>query len=130
MTTPVVIDGRIYFHLRSQRIQCLDSATGQERWTSGKASEKYWSLVSNGDRMLALDERGDLLLIRANPETLDVQDRRRVAAKESWAHLAVVDEPDRHPRSGLGDGVELADRPVGPSQSFRFRSSGACFEIR
>lgn len=91
MTTPVVIDGRIYFHLRSQRIQCLDLATGAELWTSGEGFGKYWSLVSNGDRMLALDERGDLLLIRASPEKLDVQDRRRVAAKEAWAHLAVAD---------------------------------------
>ena len=30
---------------------------------------KYWSLVANEGQILALDERGDLLLINANPKS-------------------------------------------------------------
>lgn len=90
MSTPVVVDGHAYLHLRSQRVTCLEVATGAERWTSGEGFGKYWSLVANGPRILALDERGDLLLLAASPERFTVLDRRRVAGSESWAHLAVA----------------------------------------
>jgi hypothetical protein len=46
-------------------------------------------MVANGSRILALDERGDLLLINANPDRFDLLDSRKVA-ENSWAHLAVV----------------------------------------
>ena len=87
MSTPVMIGGNIYLHLRNQRFTCVDGATGQERWTT-KPFGKYWSMVANGDRILALDERGELLLIRANPEKFDLLDRRKIA-DDTWAHLAV-----------------------------------------
>ena len=63
--------------------------TGAERWTSGESFGKYWSLVANGDRMLALDERGILYLLRATPEKYDKLDERKVSADGTWAHLAV-----------------------------------------
>ena len=54
MSSPLVIDGSIYLHLRNQRFTCIDLATGESRWTT-KPFGQYWSLVSNGDRILALD---------------------------------------------------------------------------
>lgn len=88
MSTPVVIDGHVYLHLQNQRFTCLDLASGKSRWTS-KPFGKYWSLVANGDRILALDERGELLLIRANPEKFELLDSRKVSDAPTWAHLAV-----------------------------------------
>lgn len=90
MSSPVVIDGNIYLHLRNQRFVCLDGKTGEERWTT-KPFGKYWSMVANGDKILALDERGELLLIRANPDQFDLIDRRKVA-DDTWAHLALCGE--------------------------------------
>ena len=90
MTTPVVVDGHAYLHLRNQRALCLDLSSGAEKWTSGEGFGKYWSLVANGESILALDEKGDLLLLRANPSKIDVVDRRRGSAQETWAHLAVA----------------------------------------
>ena len=87
MSSPVVIGGNIYLHLRNQRFVCLDGKTGQERWTT-KPFGKYWSMVANGDKILALDERGELLLIRANPDQFDLIDRRTIA-DDTWAHLAL-----------------------------------------
>lgn len=91
MSTPVVIDGYAYIHLRNQRFACLDMATGQEKWITPKTFGKYWSLVANKDRILALDERGDLLLIQANPNEFKLLDERHVSDQETWAHLAVCD---------------------------------------
>jgi len=36
-----------------------------------------------------LDEKGELLLIQANPDEFELLDRRQVGA-DAWAHLAVA----------------------------------------
>lgn len=46
-------------------------------------------MVAQGDRILALDERGELLLIRANPEKFELLDSRKISDASTWAHLAV-----------------------------------------
>lgn len=88
MSSPVVIAGHIYLHLRNQRFTCLELATGETQWTTTPFG-KYWSMVVNGDRILALDQRGELLLIRATPEKFDLIDKRKISDSETWAHLAV-----------------------------------------
>jgi outer membrane protein assembly factor BamB len=89
MSTPVVVGGHAYLHLRNQRVTCIDLAKGQERWTTSQTFGKYWSMVARKDRILALDERGILYLIKANPEKFEVLDSRKVSDQETWAHLAV-----------------------------------------
>ena len=88
MSSPVVINGHIYLHLRNQRFVCLDAKTGEERWTT-KPFGKYWSMVANGDQLLALDQTGDLFLIAASPDQFDLLDRAQVA-DDAWAHISVV----------------------------------------
>ncbi len=90
MSSPIIKDGHAYLHLRNQRFACLDLATGEERWIT-KPYGKYWSLVANGDKLLALDERGDLYLIRLTPEQFELLDTRKLT-ENSWAHLAVAGE--------------------------------------
>jgi outer membrane protein assembly factor BamB len=89
MSSPVVIDGFVYLHLRNQRFACIDLETGKEAWITTPFG-KYWSLIAAGDRILALDERGELLLIRANPEKFDLIDRREISTRPTWAHVAVA----------------------------------------
>ncbi len=88
MSTPVVIDGHAYLHLRSQRFTCVDLGTGEQKWTT-QAYGQYWSLVAQHDRILALDQRGELMLIHATPEKFDLLDSRKVSEQETWGHLAV-----------------------------------------
>jgi hypothetical protein len=88
MSTPVVIDGHAYLHLRNQRFTCFDLKTGERKWTTTPFG-KYWSLVANGDRILALDQGGELLLVRANSQHFELLDRRRLTNDSTWAHLAV-----------------------------------------
>ena len=92
MSTPIVIDGVAYEHLRSQRVMAIAISTGRELWTSDKSFGKYWSLVAQGDRILALDQRGQLFLFRANKEKFELLDQRKLADAETWAHLAVAGE--------------------------------------
>jgi outer membrane protein assembly factor BamB len=88
MSTPVIIDGHAYLHLRNQRFTCLDLKTGEERWTT-KPYGQYWSMAAQGPRILALDERGDLLLIDADPREFKLIDSRHVSDSPTWGHLAV-----------------------------------------
>ncbi len=88
MSSPVIVDGHAYLHLRNQRLTCIDLASGEIKWTT-KPYGKYWSLVTNGDLILALDERGDLLLIRANPDKFELLDTRKVSDQQTWAHLGI-----------------------------------------
>lgn len=88
MSSPIVVGSHIYLHLRNQRFTCLDITTGKELWTTTPYG-KYWSMIANGSKILALDERGDLLLINATPDKFDLLDSRKVA-ENSWAHVAIV----------------------------------------
>lgn len=88
MSSPVVYDGHIYLHLRNQRFVCIDAQTGKTSWTTTPFGQ-YWSMVASGDKMLALDERGELLLIRAEPDKYEQLDQRHVSDNPTWAHLAV-----------------------------------------
>ncbi|QDU96012.1 PQQ-binding-like beta-propeller repeat protein [Lignipirellula cremea] len=88
MSTPVIIDGHAYLHLQNQRFTCIDLATGKRTWTS-QPFGKYCSLVAQQDRILALDERGKLLLLQANPQEFKLLEERTVSEEETWAHLAV-----------------------------------------
>jgi outer membrane protein assembly factor BamB len=92
MSTPVIIDGVAYHHLKSQRMMAIEVATGRELWTSGQSFGKYMSLIAHGDRILALDQRGILYLLRANREKLELLDQRKLADSETWAHLAVAED--------------------------------------
>ena len=89
MTSPVIVDDHAYLYLRSKRFTCVDLAAGESVWTSEPIGDTYWSLITQGDRILALTDGGELYLLRANPEKFDVIDRVTIADAETWAHLAI-----------------------------------------
>ncbi|MDH3227378.1 MAG: PQQ-binding-like beta-propeller repeat protein [Thermoleophilia bacterium] len=88
MSSPVVIAGHAYQHLGNGRLTCIDLATGEERWRTTPLGD-YWSLVHQGDRILALDSEGTLRLLRADASAFTPLDEREVAGASTWGHLAV-----------------------------------------
>ena len=89
MSSPIVIGGFAYLHLGNGRFSCVDLASGEERWRTKPLGE-YWSLLWQGDRILALAEDGTLRLIQANPDRFVLMDEREVAAATTWGHLAMA----------------------------------------
>jgi outer membrane protein assembly factor BamB len=89
MSSPVVIDGKVYLHGRDKRFHCLDPKTGKTLWSSDKKYGEYCSLVTQGKRILALDQRGILLLIEADPAEFRVISEMNLGTPPAWAHLAV-----------------------------------------
>ena len=47
-------------------------------------------MAARDNRILALDERGELLLIDADPNEFRLLDRKKVSDNECWAHVAVA----------------------------------------
>jgi len=91
MSSPVVVNGFGYLHLGNGRLCCIDLDKGEQRWRT-KSFGKYWSMAVNRDRILALDQRGGLVLLAANPDKPTILARKRIADDETWAHLAVAGE--------------------------------------
>jgi len=89
MSTPVRLGDHLYAHLESRRLACLDAKTGRAKWTADPSFGEYMSFAVRGDRLLALDQKGVLYLIRATPERYDLLDQRKVSEADAWAHLAV-----------------------------------------
>jgi hypothetical protein len=89
MSTPVVVDGHLYLHLRNQRFICIDLTNGGELWRT-QPFGKYWSLITNEKEILALDERGILRLIAAKPAAFELLDERTLTDEPCWGHLAIA----------------------------------------
>jgi len=91
MSSPVVIDDHVYLFSQSNRLSCLRLADGEVRWISEPLGDDYWSIVAQGERLLALTEDGELVLVQADPRAYRELGRVEVADGETWAHLAVCD---------------------------------------
>jgi outer membrane protein assembly factor BamB len=90
MSSPVVIDGHLYIHLKNKRFACIDLNDGKERWVT-PPQEDYWSMVAEGNRILALSSDGVLRLIDASPDAYRELEVFKVADDSSWAHIAVAE---------------------------------------
>lgn len=109
MSTPVVVDGHAYLHLQNQRFTCINLKSGERTWTS-QPFGKYCSLVTQGDRILALDASGSLLYLKANPKEFELIDKLKISDAETWAHLAISDD-------------ELFVRELGAVTAYRWKST-------
>jgi outer membrane protein assembly factor BamB len=109
MSSPVIVNGFAYMHLRNQRVTCLDLKSGKEAWTTERRFGRYWSMVAQKDRILALDQDGTLYLLRADPRRFDLIDSYKTGEEETWAHLALA-------------GDQLFVRSLNAVAAFRWRS--------
>ena len=108
MSTPVVIGGKVFLHLRNKKFTCLDLATGAQEWISDRKFGDYCSLIAQGSRLLALDENGMLYLIQADPREFKLLAEKKLSGEETWAHLAI-------------DGDLIVIRSLKKLQAFRWK---------
>ena len=90
MSSPVIIGDHVYLHLQTKRMACINLKTGKTNWVSSDRFGDYWSMVTNGEKILALDSKGSLLLIKPNPEKYELIGKVKLETDDSWAHLAIV----------------------------------------
>ncbi|MBL8232910.1 MAG: PQQ-like beta-propeller repeat protein [Bryobacterales bacterium] len=89
MSTPVRLGDHVYMHLQNQRFLCIDLRNGETCWTSEPFGQ-YWSMAVRNDKILALDERGVLNLVRANPSKFELLDSKEISGQPCWGHLAIA----------------------------------------
>jgi outer membrane protein assembly factor BamB len=89
MASPILVGEHIYLPGRDKRLHCLELTTGKAVWSTEETFGEYWSMVCQGDRILALDEKGELILFQASPEAFKLLDRRKISGDPTWAHLGI-----------------------------------------
>ena len=112
MSTPILVGDHAYLHLGNGRLTAIDLTTGSETWTTSERFGDYWSMATDGDKILGLASDGRLYLLRADPTAFTLLDQREVSDQESWAHLAVA-----------GDDVYV--RSLEGVQAFRWSTADA-----
>lgn len=95
-STPVAVGGDIYLVTGRlipppvATLHCVDAATGKTRWTRPNVGKYGATIVRTGDnKLLMLEESGDLVLFEPNPEKFVELARAKVCG-ETWAHFAVA----------------------------------------
>jgi outer membrane protein assembly factor BamB len=90
MSSPVIIDGHVYAHLKNSHLVCIDLQNGEQKWISKRRYGKYCSMICCNDHILVLTNEGELVLIRARPDRCELVDSRMISMTETWGHLALA----------------------------------------
>lgn len=90
----VEVGGFLYGQGPDKNLICVNSADGQLRWSQPGFGDRlltgYTSTFAVGQRLVALTEQGQLVLIEATPEAYRERGRLQVCGK-NWSHPAYVD---------------------------------------
>lgn len=95
MAQPLYLDGHGYTIDKDFGLTCFELKTGKKLWDdentlTPKARNPHASVVwlNDGDRALALNSVGELVLLRLNPKGYDEQSRVKVLGGQVWGHPA------------------------------------------
>lgn len=88
MSSPVLVNGRIYLHLKNERMTALDVERGEPVFTT-RPFAKYMSMITDRSKILALTNDGKLMLLDGDSDQFEVLDEIDIA-ENSWAHVAVA----------------------------------------
>ncbi len=91
MGSPSIVGDHVYLHGRDKKFHCLEISSGKVLWSSEEEFGEYWSMISKGSEIIALDQRGELILFEADPGAFKITDRRRVSdkAESTWSHVGL-----------------------------------------
>lgn len=87
-SSSVLRDGYIY-GLDNAILACLEASTGDLMWKGGRHG--YGQLLLAGDHLVIVTERGDLVLVRATPESYQEVAGFRAIEGKTWNVPAIAD---------------------------------------
>lgn len=94
MSPGVLIDGYIYANDgdadRDCKFVCVEAESGTLKWQErgfGSAS-----VIAVGKQLLVLSETGELVIINANPEAIEIVARSQILSGKCWTPVAVSDD--------------------------------------
>jgi outer membrane protein assembly factor BamB len=91
MTNGVVADGVFYglSHLNAGQYFGLDLATGQVLWRSEPRQAENAAMVRAGNTIFALEDDGEMVVMKASRTEMNVVKRYDVADSQTWAQPAI-----------------------------------------
>lgn len=96
-STPVAVGKDTLYMVTGQMVppqatlRCVETKTGKELWHQPKVGKYHASLLRTGDnKLLMLDDSGNLIFLDANPKEYRELARAKVCG-EAWAHPALSD---------------------------------------
>lgn len=95
MAQPLYRDGHVYTIDKGHGLTCFQLKTGKKLWDddnqltpAGRNPHASIVWLNDGDRALALNSTGELVLCRLNPRGFDEQSRVKVLSGNVWGHPA------------------------------------------
>ncbi len=89
LPTPVAVGGHLYGHGENKNFVCVDRATGKVAWSRSGFGE-VTSTIASGKQLLALTDRGEVLLLAADPLRYEETGRFQACGK-TFVHPAFSD---------------------------------------
>jgi outer membrane protein assembly factor BamB len=92
ISTPVLVDHYFYSQGRdkSRDFVCVDALTGKEMWRQDGFGDKYSATIPLGKNLLVQTDKGELVLVAADPTKYSEISRVQVCGK-TWSHPAYAD---------------------------------------
>ena len=88
------------------RLKCIDFSDSSEQWKEGGMGKGSLAMCADG-RMIAMSERGQMVVARATPESFDVIARAQVLPRSMCRTVAVLSNGRIYVRNAKGDLVCL-----------------------
>jgi outer membrane protein assembly factor BamB len=106
----VVHDGHAY-GFDGAMFCCLDLGTGARRWKGGRYGHGQVLLLADQGLLLVTSEKGEAVLLKANPERLEELGRFQAVKGKTWNHPVVA-----HGRLYVRNGEEMACYELAPER--------------
>jgi outer membrane protein assembly factor BamB len=90
---------------------CLDLGAGTRRWKGGRYGHGQVLLLADQGLLLVTTEKGEAVLLRANPERLEELGRFQAVRGKTWNHPVVA-----HGRLFVRNGEEMACYELAPER--------------
>lgn len=98
----VVHDGCIY-GFDGSIFCCVDAETGQRRWKEGRYEHGQVLLLEKQSLLLVVSEKGEVILLKANPQEHEEIGRFKAIEGKTWNHPVIA-----HGRLYVRNGEEMA----------------------
>ena len=90
IATPVLVDHFLYSQGKGKDYVCVDALTGKEAWRQDGFGDKFSAGIALGKNLLVQTDKGELVLIAADPAQYKELGRVQVCGK-TWSSPAYVD---------------------------------------
>lgn len=89
LSSPVLVAGHLYGLGPTKNYVCVAADTGTVKWSQA-GFDAVAATLTDGQRLLVLNDRGEVLLLRANPERFEELARFQACGK-TYSHPALAD---------------------------------------